>query len=46
MVKILKRYYGRFYDNEDIKVFVRSGDITVDDYSDITGETYEEEGAE
>ena len=40
MVKILKRYYGRFYDNEDIKVFVKSGDITPEDYFEITGEEY------
>ena len=36
-----KRYYDKgFYTNEQVKVFVAAGKITVEQYKEITGEDY------
>ena len=44
MFKIVRRYYEKgYYDNEDIDFFVKAGDITADQYKEITGEDYKEE---
>lgn len=42
MVKILKRYFGKFYTEDDVKVFVKSGDITPEQFEEITGVMYSE----
>ena len=40
MKAIVKRYYGKFYTLEDVKVFVKSGDLSAEDFKEITGEDY------
>lgn len=43
MYKIVKRYYDKgYYDDEDVKVFVRAGKITPAEYEEITGVPYKE----
>lgn len=43
MYKIVKRYYDKgYYDEEDVKVFVRAGKITPEEYEKITGIPYKE----
>lgn len=43
MFKIVKRYYSKgYYSKDGVKVFVRTGDITVDEYKEITEEEYSE----
>lgn len=43
MFKIIKRYYDKgFYSKEDVKVFVKSNQITEEEYQEITGEPYGE----
>lgn len=43
MFKIVKRYYDKgIYTKENVKVFVRAKKITVEQYKEITGDTYEE----
>lgn len=40
----VKRYYtqGR-YSKDDVKIFVRAGKITAEQYQELTGEAYGEE---
>lgn len=41
MLNIIKRFYGKkIYSKDDVKVFVRSGDITPEQYNEITGDEY------
>lgn len=41
MLKIIKRFYNKkIYSKDDVKVFVRSGDITPEQYNEITGDEY------
>lgn len=41
MFRIVKRYYDRgIYNKDNVKVFVRSGDITAEQYKEITGDEY------
>ncbi len=41
LYRTVKRFYDRgFYDNEDVKVFVRAGSITAEEYELITGVPY------
>ena len=43
MFDIVKRYYDRgYYSKESVKVFVKTGDITAEQYKEITGEDYVE----
>lgn len=43
MFKIVKRYYDKgIYSKENVKVFVRAGKITAEQYKEITGDTYKE----
>lgn len=47
MSKIYKeratRYYDKgIYDIEDVKVFVKSGDLTEEEFKEVTGEDYAE----
>lgn len=43
MYKIVKRYYDKgIYSAEDVKVFVKAGKITADQYKDIVGTDYAE----
>lgn len=43
MYKIVKRYYDKgIYSKENVKVFVRAGKITAEQYKEITGDTYKE----
>lgn len=43
MYKIVKRYYDKgIYSKENVATFVRAGKITVEQYKEITGDTYEE----
>ena len=43
MYKVVKRYYDKgIYDNDDVKVFVKAGKLTAEQYESITGEPYEE----
>ena len=40
---IVKRYYDRgYYTKDDVKVFVRAGKITPEQYEEIVGESYTE----
>lgn len=42
MYRIVKRYYDKgYYTKEDVKKFVASGDITAEQYKEITGEEYD-----
>jgi uncharacterized XkdX family phage protein len=42
MYRIVKRYYDKgYYTKEDVKKFVVSGDITAEQYKEITGEEYD-----
>lgn len=39
----VKRYFGKhWYTVEDVAKFVRSGDISAEEFEEITGEPYEE----
>ena len=41
MFRIVKRYYDRgIYNKDNVKVFVRAGDITPEQYKEITGDEY------
>lgn len=41
MFKLVKRFYDKkIYSKDDVKVFVRSGDITPEQYKEITGDEY------
>ena len=41
--KTVKRYYDKgIYDNENVATFVRAGQLTPEEYEEITGEVYEE----
>lgn len=41
MFRIVKRYYDRgIYNKDNVKVFVREGDITPEQYKEITGDEY------
>lgn len=44
MIKVLvKRFYDKkIYSKDDVKVFVRSGDITEEDYFKVTGSYFNE----
>lgn len=43
MYKIVKRYYNKgIYSKENVKVFVRAGKITAEQYQEITGDAYKE----
>jgi len=43
LYRTVKRYYDLgYYDNDDVKVFVRRSRITVEEYKLITGEDYGE----
>lgn len=43
MFRIVQRYYKRgYYTKEDVKVFVASGDLTAEQYKQITDEDYDE----
>jgi uncharacterized XkdX family phage protein len=40
-LSIVKRYYDKgYYTKDDVKVFVRAGKITPEQYEEITGEPY------
>jgi uncharacterized XkdX family phage protein len=39
MFDIINEYYGQgYYDNNDLKIFVHKGDITSEEYKQITSE--------
>lgn len=38
--KIVSRYYPKIYSLDDVKVFVKAGKLTPDEYMQITGEDY------
>lgn len=41
--KTVKRYYDKgFYTDEDVAVFVKTGKITAEEYTLITGKPYHE----
>ena len=41
MFNTIKKYYNKgMYNNEQMKVFVRAGYITENEYEDITGKAY------
>lgn len=43
MFDIINEYYSQgYYDNNDLKIFVQTGDITSDEYKQITSEEYSE----
>lgn len=47
MFKIVKRYYEKgIYTKENVAVFVKAGKITAEQYEQITGDTYAEDGGE
>ncbi|PEY37197.1 XkdX family protein [Bacillus cereus] len=40
---IAKRYYNKgFYSKNDVGIFVKAGKITMEQYTEITGEEYQE----
>lgn len=39
----VKRYYPKYYTKDDVKTFVRAGQLTPEEYKEITGEAYEDE---
>ena len=38
----VKRYYPKYYSKDDVKTFVRAGQLTPEEYKEITGEEYAE----
>lgn len=41
MFKLVKRFYDKkIYSKEDVKIFVKSEDITPEQYKEITGDEY------
>lgn len=38
----VKRYYPKYYSKDDVKTFVRAGQLTPEEYKEITGEAYAE----
>lgn len=39
---VVKRYYDKgIYSKDDVKVFVRAGRLTPEQYKEITGEAYQ-----
>ena len=38
----VKRYYPKYYSKEDVKVFVAAGQLTPEEYKEITGDKYTE----
>lgn len=43
MYKIVKMYYDKgIYTKENVAVFVKAGNITAEQYEEITGEVYKE----
>ena len=38
--KIVSKFYPKIYSVDDVKVFVKAGKITPDEFKEITGETY------
>lgn len=41
MFKLVKRFYDKkIYSKDDVKIFVKSGDITPEQYKEITGDEY------
>ena len=43
LYKTVKRYYDKgIYDKENVATFVRTGQLTPEEYEMITGEVYEE----
>lgn len=43
MFDIVKRYYDKgYYSKDNVKLFVKTGDITKEQYKEITGEDYTE----
>lgn len=41
MFKLLKNYFEKgLYDDQSLKVFVRSGTLTAEQYEEITGKPY------
>lgn len=38
----VKRYYPKYYSEDDVKTFVRAGQLTPEEYKEITGEEYAE----
>lgn len=44
MFKIVRRYYKKgYYSKDDVKVFVKVGDLTPEQYKQITGDDYIED---
>ena len=43
MFDIINEYYGQgYYDNNDLKIFVQTGDIKSEEHKQITSEEYSE----
>ena len=40
--KIVSRWYPKIYSLDDVKVFVKAGRLTTEEYKQITGEDYAE----
>lgn len=40
--KIVSRFYPKIYSIDDVKVFVKAGKLTINEYKEITGEDYSE----
>lgn len=38
----VKRYYPKYYSKDDVKKFVAAGQITPEEYKEITGDDYTE----
>lgn len=36
----VKRYYQKYYSKDDVKKFVLAGQISTEEYKEITGEEY------
>lgn len=46
ILELAKKYYPRLWGKDRLAALVAAGKLTIEQYKEITGDTYQEEGSE